>query len=80
MAAGDAKVVKRALRGVRAVICPGKLGTVIQAAAQQGVEHIVLLSAGRCCLHYLCIAVLYDSLDCHGLQKQAARSPHCSII
>lgn len=49
--AGDEKVVTRALRGVRAVICPGRLGVVPQTAAQQGAEHIVLLSsAGRC--HY----------------------------
>ena len=48
--AGDDTVVKRAMRGARAVICPGKLGAVLGVAAQQKVEHIVLLSsAGRCC-------------------------------
>lgn len=47
--AGDEKVVSRALRGVRAVICPGKLGAVLCTAARQQLEHIVLLSsAGRC--------------------------------
>ncbi|KAL3130761.1 hypothetical protein ABBQ38_000106 [Trebouxia sp. C0009 RCD-2024] len=42
---GDEKVVSRALRGVRAVICPGKLGAVLCTAAIQQLEHIVLLSS-----------------------------------
>lgn len=42
---GDEQVVKQALRGVRAVICPGKLGALLSVAALQGVEHIVLLSS-----------------------------------
>ena len=50
--AGDAADVSRALRGVRAVICPSKLGALLGAAVKQQVEHIVLLSStGRCC-HY----------------------------
>ncbi|KAL0037538.1 hypothetical protein WJX77_001459 [Trebouxia sp. C0004] len=42
---GDEQVVKQALRGVRAVICPGKLGALLTVAATQGVAHIVLLSS-----------------------------------
>lgn len=44
---GDYTVVKRAMRGARAVICPGKLGAVLGVAAQQKVEHIVLLSSAE---------------------------------
>lgn len=56
---GDANVVSRALRGVRAVICPGKLGVVPQTAAQQGAEHIVLLSSAGRCYHCLPVQTMF---------------------
>lgn len=42
---GNEEVVSRALQGARAVICPGKLGALLRVAAEQQVEHIVLLSS-----------------------------------
>lgn len=61
--AGDEQVVSRALRGARAVICPGKLGALPRVAAEQRVEHIVLLSsAGRC---YHCSTFVARMLSLH---------------
>lgn len=41
----DTGILLRALRGVRTVICCGKLGTVLPACKKAGVKQIVLLSA-----------------------------------
>ncbi len=43
--AGDARAVAAALRGVRAVVCPGRMGALLPAAAAAGVGHVVLLAA-----------------------------------
>lgn len=41
---GDARTLARALRGVRAVVCCGRLGALLPAAKAAGVQHLVLLS------------------------------------
>ncbi|KAK9836354.1 hypothetical protein WJX81_008219 [Elliptochloris bilobata] len=42
---GDPRSMAAALRGVRTIICTGRLGALLPAAAAAGVEHIVLLTA-----------------------------------
>ena len=37
--------MKAALGGVRTIICTGRLGALLPAAAAAGVEHVVLLTA-----------------------------------
>ena len=58
-----------ALRGVRTVICTGRLGALLPAAAAAGVEHIVLLtSAGKFHDHMYwdMLAILIASVAVHG--------------
>ncbi|CAM6123301.1 unnamed protein product [Calypogeia fissa] len=40
----DKEILKRVMRGVRAVICPTKVGKLADRELMKGVEHIVLLS------------------------------------
>ncbi len=42
---GDARAVQAALRGVRAVICTGRLGEVLPLCQQRKVEHLILLTS-----------------------------------
>ncbi|KAH8968553.1 hypothetical protein BDL97_03G133400 [Sphagnum fallax] len=43
----DAASLRKALKGVRAVICPSKVGALANKALVKGVEHIVLVSQER---------------------------------
>ncbi|KAK9917088.1 hypothetical protein WJX75_000779 [Coccomyxa subellipsoidea] len=42
---GDARAVQAALRGVRAVICTGRLGEVLPLLQQRNVQHLILLTS-----------------------------------
>ena len=42
---GNGTALKSAMRSVKSVIIPGRIGSTVVAAQRLGVEHIVLLSA-----------------------------------
>ena len=50
--AGSVQALQPALTGAKAVVCTGRLGNLLQAAEQQGLDHIVVVSAaGQSTIH-----------------------------
>ncbi len=43
--AGSMQALQPALTGAKAVVCTGRLGNLLQAAEQQRLEHIVVVSS-----------------------------------
>lgn len=80
---GSASALTMALKGVRAVVIPGRTGQVPRLAAQAGVEHIVLLSsAGGCnmCMH--APQCEYDQIAaCSGLtDRTPVQQPPVGVV
>lgn len=60
--AGNAKAMEAALKGARAVICTGRLGSLLELPQARKVEHLIVLSSaggqwGRLCHFQLPTAV-----------------------
>lgn len=63
--AGSVDALQAALTGTKAVVCTGRLGSLLQAAEQQDLEHLVAVSSAGQPLLRIATATLHSDVKIH---------------
>ncbi|CAM6027351.1 unnamed protein product [Sphagnum balticum] len=75
----DAASLRKALKGVRAVICPSKVGALANKALVKGVEHIVLVSQLAVCRNEGGIASFFSGKSHRQIEQDEAAIASCGV-
>ncbi|KAH8968550.1 hypothetical protein BDL97_03G133400 [Sphagnum fallax] len=75
----DAASLRKALKGVRAVICPSKVGALANKALVKGVEHIVLVSQLAVCRNEGGIATFFSGKSHRQIEQDEAAIASCGV-